>query len=40
MIAAAAKVHGLMVVTRNVADYKALGIEAFNPFASPHPPGG
>ncbi|THF61081.1 type II toxin-antitoxin system VapC family toxin [Pseudothauera nasutitermitis] len=40
MIAATAKVHGLTVVTRNIADYKALGIEAFNPFASPHPAGG
>jgi len=40
MIAATAKVHGLTVVTRNIADYKALGIEAFNPFAFPHPSGG
>jgi predicted nucleic acid-binding protein len=33
MIAATARVHGLTVVTRNVADFKALGVEVFNPFA-------
>ena len=33
MIAATAKVHGLTVATRNVADFKALGLEVFNPFA-------
>lgn len=32
MIAATAQVHGLTVATRNVADFKALGIEVFNPF--------
>ena len=32
MIAATAKVHGLTVATRNVADFKALEIEVFNPF--------
>ena len=32
MIAATAKVHGLTVVTRNVADFNALGLEVFNPF--------
>lgn len=32
MIAATAKVHGLTVATRNVADFKALGLEVFNPF--------
>lgn len=32
MIAATANVHGLTVATRNVADFKALGIEVFNPF--------
>ena len=33
MIAATAKVHGLTVVTRNVSDFKALGLDVFNPFA-------
>lgn len=32
MIAATARTHGLRVVTRNVADFKALGVEVFNPF--------
>ena len=32
MIAATAKVHGLTVATRNVADFRALGFEVFNPF--------
>ena len=32
MIAATAKVHGLTVATRNVADFQALGMEVFNPF--------
>ncbi|MFT3889612.1 MAG: type II toxin-antitoxin system VapC family toxin [Arachnia sp.] len=32
MIAATALEHGLKVVTRNTADFVALGIEAFNPF--------
>ena len=34
MIAATAKVHGLTVATRNVADFRALGFEVFNPFVS------
>ncbi len=34
MIAATAQVHGLTVATRNVADFKALGFEVFNPFAT------
>lgn len=34
MIAAVARSHGLTVVTRNVADFKALGVEVLNPFAS------
>lgn len=33
MIAATARVNNLIVVTRNVADFKALGVEVFNPFA-------
>lgn len=32
MIAATAKAHGLQVVSRNVADFKALGLTVFNPF--------
>ena len=32
MIAAAAAVHGLTVVTRNVRDFEGLGVRAFNPF--------
>ena len=32
MIAATAKVHGLTIATRNVADFNALGVEVFNPF--------
>ena len=33
MIAATADVHGLTVVTRNVADFKSLGVTLLNPFA-------
>ena len=33
MIASTAQIHGLTVVTRNVADFKALGFEVLNPFA-------
>lgn len=33
MIAAIARVHGLTVVTRNVADFDALGVAVLNPFA-------
>lgn len=32
MIAGTAKVHGLTVVTRNVADFKGFGVPVFNPF--------
>ena len=34
MIAATARVYGLTVVSRNVADFKALGMEAINPFTA------
>jgi predicted nucleic acid-binding protein len=33
MIAATARVHRLIVVTRNVKDFEDLGVEVFNPFA-------
>ena len=33
MIAATAVVHGLTVATRNVADFKALGVEIVDPFS-------
>ena len=32
MIAATAKLHGLTVVTRNVADFKPFGVPLLNPF--------
>jgi len=32
MIAATAKVHGLTVVTRNLADFKAFGVPLIDPF--------
>lgn len=32
MIAATARVHGLTVVTRNVADFKGFAVELLNPF--------
>jgi toxin FitB len=32
MIAATAQVHGLTVVTRNVADFKPFGVALLNPF--------
>jgi predicted nucleic acid-binding protein len=32
MIAAIAKVHGLLVVTRNVAEFAAFGVGLLNPF--------
>jgi hypothetical protein len=34
MIAAIAQVHRLTVVTRNVADFHALGLVVLNPFAA------
>ena len=35
MIAATARVHGLTVVTRNVADFMGFGVKLLNPFAKP-----
>ena len=32
MIAATAKIHGLTIVTRNVRDFRGLGVQAFDPF--------
>jgi hypothetical protein len=32
MIAATAQIHGLTVVTRNMADFKAFGVPLLNPF--------
>ncbi|HAF55638.1 MAG TPA: VapC toxin family PIN domain ribonuclease [Thauera sp.] len=32
MVAATARTQGLTVVTRNVADFKALGVDVLNPF--------
>jgi predicted nucleic acid-binding protein len=34
MIAATAAVHGLTVVTRNVADFRPFGVSVLNPFTS------
>lgn len=34
MIAATAQVHGMTVVTRNVADFNAFGVPLLNPFGS------
>ena len=33
LLAATAEVHGLTMVSRNVRDFRALGIEAVDPFA-------
>jgi hypothetical protein len=33
MIAATADMHGLTLVTRNVADFKSFGVALLNPFA-------
>jgi predicted nucleic acid-binding protein len=34
MIAATARMHGMTVATRNVADFQALGVEVFSPFGA------
>jgi predicted nucleic acid-binding protein len=34
MIAATAKVHQLVVVTRNVGDFRSLGVKVINPFVA------
>lgn len=36
-IAATATVHRMVVVTRNVRDFKTLGVRTLNPFDRPHP---
>jgi hypothetical protein len=33
MIAATARVHGMVVVTRNVKDFASFGVRVFNPFS-------
>jgi predicted nucleic acid-binding protein len=35
MIAATAKRHGLVVVTRNVGDFVSFGVKLLNPFDAP-----
>lgn len=32
MIAATARVHGMVVVTRNIKDFSGFGVQVFNPF--------
>ncbi len=32
MIATTARLHNLIVVTRNVADFRTFGVKLFNPF--------
>jgi predicted nucleic acid-binding protein len=33
MIAATARIHGMVVVTRNVKDFRSFGVQVFNPFS-------
>ncbi len=35
MVAATARVHSLVVVTRNVGDFKRFGVDILNPFLTP-----
>jgi predicted nucleic acid-binding protein len=35
MIAATAAVHGLIVATRNIRDFKRFGVKTFDPFSTP-----
>jgi len=37
LIAATGLVHGLVVVTRNVADFRSSGVAVFNPWEAPAP---
>jgi predicted nucleic acid-binding protein len=34
MIAATARIHGMVVATRNVKDFASFGVQVFNPFSS------
>jgi predicted nucleic acid-binding protein len=38
MIAATAKQHGLVVVTRNTKDFRGFGVDLVNPYAMPRTP--
>jgi predicted nucleic acid-binding protein len=38
LLAATAKVHGLILVTRNVAQIAATGVSLLDPFTASHPP--
>lgn len=40
LIAATARLHNLVVVTRNVADFKALGVKTLDPFKNTSAKGG
>jgi hypothetical protein len=32
MIAATARIHGMVIATRNVKDFASFGVQVFNPF--------
>jgi predicted nucleic acid-binding protein len=38
MIAATARIHGLIIATRNERDFQGLGVEIVNPFKTARPP--